>query len=81
MNPPSDFNPATGERQEAPIGHRPSQEEIALLAVHLWEEEGCPFGRDKANWAEAERRLLEEARGRQPALVAAVSAHERDRVA
>jgi hypothetical protein len=52
-----------------------------LLAVHLWEEEGCPFGREKANWAEAERRLIEEAKGRQPALVAAVSAHERDRVA
>jgi Protein of unknown function (DUF2934) len=33
------------------------------LAYQLWVEQGCPVGRDKENWLEAER-LLSEARDR-----------------
>lgn len=80
MSTIAEFDPAT-ESHHHPDGHRPTHDEIALLAVHIWEEEGCPFGREQANWHEAERRLKKFEHGDQPRPVAAVSAHERDRLA
>lgn len=35
--------------------------QVRDLAYQLWMEQGCPVGRDKENWFEAER-LLGEAR-------------------
>jgi hypothetical protein len=38
----------------------PSHEEIATLAYSIWMSEGCPEGREEANWKEAEQqRALE----------------------
>jgi hypothetical protein len=31
-----------------------NQEEIRLIAYRLWEEEGCPHGRDTEHWLKAE---------------------------
>jgi hypothetical protein len=39
---------------------------IRELAHQLWEEEGRPGGRERAHWAEAERRLRAEAEGLAP---------------
>ena len=36
-----------------------SAHQIRTLAYRLWEEQGCPVGRDKENWFEAERLLSE----------------------
>lgn len=33
------------------------------LAYQLWVEQGCPVGRDKENWFEAERLLSEASDG------------------
>ena len=80
MKADTDYDPATGAPEPAPIGHEPSHEDIAVLALHLYEEEGCPFGRAEAHWREAERRLRQQAAGREPQPVAAVEANERDRL-
>ena len=80
MKADTDYDPATGAPEPAPLGHTPTHEDIAVLAQHIYEEEGCPFGRDQAHWLEAERRLRQQASGKDPQPVAAVSAHERDRL-
>ena len=36
-----------------------TQEEIAVRAYHLWEQEGRPLGRDKDHWQRAEHQLLD----------------------
>ncbi len=33
--------------------------QVRDLAYQLWMEQGCPVGRDKENWLEAERLLSE----------------------
>jgi len=30
------------------------ENDIRLIAYHVWEEEGCPAGRDCEHWAQAE---------------------------
>lgn len=40
-------------------------EEVRLIAYRLWEEEGCPNGRDCEHWAKAEA-IWEDASGLQP---------------
>ena len=80
MKADTDYDLATGAPEPAPRGHTPTHEDIAVLAQHIYEEEGCPFGRAEAHWLEAERRLREQASGEEPTPVAAVSAHERDRL-
>ena len=35
----------------------PTHEEVAHLAHQLWQEAGCPAGRDLEIWLEAERKL------------------------
>jgi hypothetical protein len=40
----------------------PTDEEIAVAAYHLWQQEGCPSGREAEHWREAETKL----RGRTP---------------
>jgi hypothetical protein len=76
----TDYDPATGAPEAAPIGQAPTHADIAVLAQHIYEEEGCPFGREQAHWFEAERRLRQQATGREPEPVAAVSAHVRFRL-
>ena len=39
---------------------RPSHEQIALRAYHLWEAHGRPAGTDQDDWFQAERLLREE---------------------
>ena len=39
------------------------QSRLEILAYKIWEERGCPEGRDQENWAEAERRLRFESDG------------------
>jgi hypothetical protein len=34
-------------------GSPPSHEDVAVLAYYLWQQEGCPHGRDKEHWHEA----------------------------
>lgn len=75
------FDPQTSEPAKNPDAFQPTHEDIAVLAVHLYEEEGCPFGRAQAHWLEAERRLRNKAAGLDTPVVAAVSADERDRLA
>jgi hypothetical protein len=49
---------------EAPIGvvdaPDPSNDEIAARAYDLWQKQGCPEGRERENWIEAERQLRAE---------------------
>jgi hypothetical protein len=33
--------------------------QVRELAYQLWVEQGCPVGREKENWFEAERLLIE----------------------
>jgi len=33
------------------------REQIALRAYEIWQEQGCPAGRDEENWYQAEREL------------------------
>jgi hypothetical protein len=40
---------------------RPSSEQIAIHAYHLWQARGQPFGTDWDDWLEAERRLAASA--------------------
>jgi Protein of unknown function (DUF2934) len=37
---------------------RLSHEEIAAAAYLIWMSEGCPEGRQDANWHDAERKLM-----------------------
>ena len=37
----------------------PTHDEISLYAQHLWQDRGCPDGRDTEIWLEAERKLSE----------------------
>ena len=36
---------------------RPSSDAVATRAYHLWETAGCPSGRDKEHWLQAEAEL------------------------
>lgn len=38
----------------------PSHDEIAQMAQQLWQQRGCPNGRDTEIWLEAERKLNED---------------------
>jgi hypothetical protein len=40
-----------------PSREAPTHAQIASLAHELWIEQGCPHGRDKETWYEAERML------------------------
>jgi Protein of unknown function (DUF2934) len=37
---------------------RPSHEDIAAVAYLIWMSEGCPEGRQDANWHDAERQRM-----------------------
>jgi len=78
--PPTQFDLATSAREPSSIGQQPTNEEIAILAHHLYEEEGCPFGREEAHWREAERRLWQQSAGLDAKPVAAVALNEEDRL-
>ena len=39
----------------------PTHENIAALAQHLYEEEGCPDGRADEHWLQAEHQLRDSA--------------------
>ena len=78
--PPTQFDLATGAREPSSLGGKPTHEEIAALAQHIYEEEGCPFGRAEAHWREAERRLRQQSAGLDAKPVAAVALNEEDRL-
>jgi hypothetical protein len=60
----SGTNPAV-VHASADVASGPSREQIAELAYLIWMSEGCPEGRDKSNWQEAE----EELRSQYPASI------------
>ena len=39
---------------------RPNHEQVATLAYLIWLCEGCPEGREKSNWYEAEQEVRSE---------------------
>ena len=39
---------------------QPTHDEISRQAYELWQNRGCPTGRDLELWLEAERQLLSE---------------------
>lgn len=39
---------------------KPSEEAIRLRAWLIWQREGCPDGRDRDHWLQAERELIHE---------------------
>jgi len=43
------------EQNRIPSG--PSEEEIAICALMIWEQEGRPEGQDKVHWEQAEEQL------------------------
>jgi hypothetical protein len=47
----------------SPMGEarRPSAEQVAVRAYHLWQSRGEPFGTDWEDWLEAERQLAAKA--------------------
>ena len=51
---PASFSPRKEDR-------RPSSEQIAIHAYHLWLERGQPVGTDRDDWLEAERQLAASA--------------------
>ena len=51
---PASFSPRKEDR-------RPSSEQIAIHAYHLWLARGQPVGTDRDDWLEAERRLAASA--------------------
>jgi hypothetical protein len=38
--------------------NEPAPEEIAYCAYLIWEKEGCPEGREREHWLQAETQLL-----------------------
>jgi hypothetical protein len=45
-------------RQESFGSRKPlEQEQIAQRAYTIWQEQGCPVGREEENWYQAEREL------------------------
>jgi hypothetical protein len=60
MNKPATSPEIRDERTPKPTLER---EEISARAHSIWEEEGCPDGRDLEHWLKAEREL-ESAAGR-----------------
>jgi hypothetical protein len=52
----SETNPAV-VHAPTDLAWDPSREQIAELAYFIWMSEGCPEGRDKSNWQEAEEQL------------------------
>ena len=54
--------------------HTPTLEEISFRAFEIWQSRGCPEGRDRENWFEAERELsdrgtYEDARDPSPSAI------------
>jgi hypothetical protein len=47
-----------------PAPARPTHEKIAERARAIWKAKGCPSGRDRENWLEAESQLMKEAKSR-----------------
>ena len=45
----------------------PTNEEIAVAAYHLWQQEGCPSGREAEHWRRAKEQLRAQARQDPPA--------------
>ena len=39
------------------IASAPTVEEVAVFAYLIWEQAGCPQGRDRAHWLQAEKQL------------------------
>lgn len=56
MKIPTPFPPSSTPR--TPPKKAPTHSEIAQRARRLWQEQGCPEGRDEIIWLEAERQLL-----------------------
>jgi hypothetical protein len=50
--------PSFSQRREE---RRPSSEQIAIYAYHLWLARGKPVGTDRDDWLEAERQLAASA--------------------
>ena len=42
---------------KARLNPAPSDEEIAMAAYYLWQQEGCPAGREAEHWAKAREQL------------------------
>lgn len=42
----------------------PGQDPIALRAYQIWQESGCPHGKDKEHWFRAEREVRAATTGR-----------------
>lgn len=42
----------------------PGQDPIALRAYQIWQESGCPHGKDKEHWFRAEREVRATTTGR-----------------
>jgi len=49
--------PADSPEQDASETVRVRENVIAVLAYHLWQEQGCPFGSDQDDWFQAEKEL------------------------
>ncbi|HVP59516.1 MAG TPA: DUF2934 domain-containing protein [Myxococcaceae bacterium] len=45
-------------RVSIPLRPVPTREEVARRAYEIWQQSGCACGRDRENWAQAERELL-----------------------
>ena len=43
---------------------RPTHDQIALRAQHIWRQKGCLWGQEDENWLEAETQLLAELNGK-----------------
>jgi hypothetical protein len=59
LNPENIETPddATGAINETPPTEVPTHDQITERARKLWEDYGCPEGRDEEIWLEAERQL------------------------
>jgi hypothetical protein len=52
----------TGANTAPPVvAAKPAASAIAQLAYELWQQNGCPHGRDQEHWFQAERELRSRA--------------------
>ena len=59
QNPPVKSAAAARSKGEKPATNsRPPTEEIAARAYRIWQQQGCPEGREEQHWSQAEQEIL-----------------------
>jgi hypothetical protein len=61
QNPPANTTVATEKNGQKPTTNsRPTTEEIAARAYKIWQQQGCPEGREEQHWWQAEQEIIRD---------------------